>query len=176
MPGPTAEQRPSSTIPSVRRIQKSGPLGTTNYLYDGSNSMEEMDASGNVSRSNIRKDGLDEPLAEFRSGTTSYYEQDGIGSVLSLSNSSGTLASTYIYDSFGNPRPLREASPILIATLVVSSIPRPESMSTDTATTIERWAVHQRRPDRLRRRCRLLPICVQQPDNLVDPWGLGRIA
>jgi YD repeat-containing protein len=29
--------------PFGRRIQKSGPLGTTNYLYDGSNSMEEVD-------------------------------------------------------------------------------------------------------------------------------------
>ena len=32
---------------------------------------------------------------------TSYYEQDGIGSVSALSNSSGALASTYTYDSFG---------------------------------------------------------------------------
>jgi hypothetical protein len=39
--------------PFGRRIQKSGPLGTTNYLYDGSfqkgwNVVEELDSSGNV--------------------------------------------------------------------------------------------------------------------------------
>src|SRR5208337_677503 len=34
--------------PFGRRIQKSGPLGTTNYLYDGFNLLEEMDQSGNV--------------------------------------------------------------------------------------------------------------------------------
>lgn len=38
----------------------------------------------------------------MRSGSTSYYEADGLGSVTSLSNSSGALANTYTYDSFGN--------------------------------------------------------------------------
>jgi RHS repeat-associated protein len=38
----------------------------------------------------------------MRSGTTSYYQQDGVGSVTSLSSSTGSLANTYIYDSFGN--------------------------------------------------------------------------
>jgi len=40
-------------------------------------------------------------LAELRSGTTSYYQADGIGSITSLSNSAGALANTYTYDSFG---------------------------------------------------------------------------
>ncbi len=31
--------------PFGRRIQKSGPLGTTNYLYDGVNDIEEMGVS-----------------------------------------------------------------------------------------------------------------------------------
>src|SRR5579863_8970456 len=34
--------------PFGRRIQKSGPLGTTNYLYDGANSIEDVDNAGNV--------------------------------------------------------------------------------------------------------------------------------
>ena len=37
----------------------------------------------------------------LRGGTTSYYEQDGLNSVGSLTNSSGALAQTYTYDSFG---------------------------------------------------------------------------
>ena len=45
--------------------------------------------------------GIDEPLAILRSGTTSYYQQDGLGSSTSLSNSAGALANTYSYDSFG---------------------------------------------------------------------------
>ena len=31
-----------------------------------------------------------------------FYEQDGLGSITSLTGSSGSLAQTYTYDSFGN--------------------------------------------------------------------------
>ena len=34
--------------PFGRRIQKSGPLGTTSFLYDGRNVLQELDGSGNV--------------------------------------------------------------------------------------------------------------------------------
>ena len=87
--------------PFGRRIQKSGPLGTTNYLYDGVNSLEEVDQSGGVLARYAQSDLIDEPLSEFRAGTASYYQQDGVGSVSSLSNSAGALANSYTYDSFG---------------------------------------------------------------------------
>jgi RHS repeat-associated protein len=91
--------------PFGRRIQKSGPLGTTNYLYDGiyigSNVIEEVDANGNELARDIQGMGMDQPLAEFQSGMTSYYEQGELGSVSSLSNSAASLANTYVYDSFG---------------------------------------------------------------------------
>jgi RHS repeat-associated protein len=87
--------------PFGRRIQKSGPLGTTNYLYDGMNLLEEADNSGNVLTRYTQGEEFDEELAEVRSGTTSYYEADGLGSISSLSSSSGALANTYAYDSFG---------------------------------------------------------------------------
>ena len=97
--------------PFGRRIQKSGPLGTTNYLYDqtfdkvhrnnGSNVIEEMDNAGNVLSRYMQGQDMDQTFAELRSGTASYFEEDGIGSATSLSNTS-TLAATYAYDSFGN--------------------------------------------------------------------------
>jgi RHS repeat-associated protein len=87
--------------PFGRRIQKSGPLGTTNYLYDGPNAIEEVDNSGNVLARYTQGKSIDEPLAQLRPGTTSYYQQDGLGSVTSLSNSAGVLAETYGYDSYG---------------------------------------------------------------------------
>jgi RHS repeat-associated protein len=37
-----------------------------------------------------------------RSTTTGYYETDALGSVTSLTNTSGALAQTYTFDSFGN--------------------------------------------------------------------------
>jgi RHS repeat-associated protein len=88
--------------PFGRRIQKSGPGGTVNYLYDGMNVIEEVDNSGNLLARYTQGTGVDQPLTELRSGTSSYYQQDAIGSVTSLSNSSGALANTYTYDSFGN--------------------------------------------------------------------------
>ena len=71
------------------------------YLYDGKNILEEMDNGGNAVARYAQTRSLDEPLGEWRSGTTSYYEQDGLGSVTSLSSSSGALANTYTFDSFG---------------------------------------------------------------------------
>jgi RHS repeat-associated protein len=63
----------------------------------------ELDQSGNVSARYAQGSGLDQPLAEFRSGTASYYDQDGLGSVTSLNNSTSVLANSYSYDSFGKP-------------------------------------------------------------------------
>ncbi len=87
--------------PFGRRVQKSSPLSATNYLYDSANVVEEADGSGNLLAHYTQGTGIDAPLAEVRAGTTSYYEQDGLGSVSSLSSSAGVLASTYAYDSFG---------------------------------------------------------------------------
>ena len=44
---------------------------------------------------------MDQTFAELRSDVTSYFEQDGIGSITSLSNPASALANTYTYDSFG---------------------------------------------------------------------------
>jgi RHS repeat-associated protein len=89
--------------PFGRRIQKSGSGGTTNYLYDDANLLEEADSSGTVLARYTQGPGVDQPLAELRAGTTSYYQADGLGSISSLSNSTGGLANTYTYDSFGRP-------------------------------------------------------------------------
>ncbi len=87
--------------PMGRRIQKTSPSGTVNYLYDGANVLEEVDVAGNLLARYTQSLGVDQPMAVLRSSTTSYYEADGLGSVTSLSNSSGALANTYTYDSFG---------------------------------------------------------------------------
>jgi RHS repeat-associated protein len=89
--------------PFGRRIQKSFTQGTTvNYLYDGTNLIEELDSGGNVIARYSQGENVDEPLAQLRFGTTSYYNQDGLGSVTSLSDSGGLLANAYSYDSFAN--------------------------------------------------------------------------
>ena len=89
-----------------RRVQKAftqnSSTTTTNYLYDGVSSIQDVDQNGNVLARYEQSSNLDEPLAELRSGTTSYYQADGIGSITSLSSSTGVLANAYTYDSFGN--------------------------------------------------------------------------
>ncbi len=89
--------------PFGRRIQKSSPLGTTNYLYDGmsASAIDEVDSGGNALARYTLGPGIDQPLAELRSGTTSYYQQDGLDSITSLANGTGTLTGSYSYNPFG---------------------------------------------------------------------------
>jgi RHS repeat-associated protein len=75
---------------------------TTNCLYDGGNMVETVDEYGNIIARLAQGQGFDDLLAESTAGATSFYEQDGLGSVTSLTNSSGALAQTYTFDSFGN--------------------------------------------------------------------------
>lgn len=88
--------------PFGRRIYKSSSSGTSIYAYSGPNVIEEVDQSGGVVARYAQDSGIDQVLAELRSGTTSYYHQDGLNSVTSLSNAAGALAQTYTFDSFGN--------------------------------------------------------------------------
>ena len=91
--------------PFGRRIQKAftqnGTTTTADYLCSGYSLLEELDNSGNVVASYTPGLEFDEELSGLRSGTTDYYETDGLGSTTSLSNSAGALANTYTYDSFG---------------------------------------------------------------------------
>ena len=80
--------------PFGRRIYKSSSSGTSIYAYDGDNLVEETNAAGAVVARYSQGLNIDEPLAMLRSGTTSYYQADGLGSLTSLSNTSGALART----------------------------------------------------------------------------------
>lgn len=68
---------------------------------DGANSLEELDNAGNVLARYAATTDVDEPLSELRASTSSYYQQDGLGSVTSLSSSAPALTDTNTYDSFG---------------------------------------------------------------------------
>jgi RHS repeat-associated protein len=88
--------------PFGRRIYKSSSSGTSIYAYDSDNLIEETNSSGAAVARYTQTENIDEPLAMLRGGATSYYHLDGLGSVTSLSNTAGTLAQTYTFDSFGN--------------------------------------------------------------------------
>ena len=80
-------------------------LAPTVYLYDGpgitANIVEEMDNSGTMLARYTHGRQVDEPLAQLRDSTATYYEQDGLASITSLSDGIGGLANSYTYDSFG---------------------------------------------------------------------------
>ena len=84
------------------RVQKvftqSSATTTTNYLYDGNNAVADVDQNGNVLARYAATRNIDEPLVELRSSITSYYLQDGLGSVTSLTTPAGVVGN----DSFGN--------------------------------------------------------------------------
>lgn len=88
--------------PFGRRIQKSSSSATTNYIYDGANVIEQLNSAGAILNRFTDTQNVDEPLAITSSGVSNFYEQDGLGSVTSLTNSSGSLSQTYTFDSFGN--------------------------------------------------------------------------
>ena len=90
--------------PFGRRIQKSGPLGTTNYLYDGIRVAETSNASGGELSGYTQGPAVDEPLAILSGGATDYYQGDEQGSITALTNSSGTVVQNYVYDAYGNAR------------------------------------------------------------------------
>lgn len=88
--------------PFGRRIYKSSSSGTSVFAYDGDNLIEETGSTGTVVARYLQGLNIDEPLAMLRSSATSYYEADGLGSITSLSNSSGSIVNTYSYNSFGS--------------------------------------------------------------------------
>jgi RHS repeat-associated protein len=88
--------------PFGRRIEKISPTTTSIFVYEGPSLIETLNASGGVVARYTQPNKVDEPVAMQRGSTTSFYQADGLGSVTSLSNTSGTLSQTYTYDSFGN--------------------------------------------------------------------------
>ena len=87
--------------PFGRRIRKAFGSAATIYAYDGDNVIEELDSSGNVTTRYTQGAEIDEPLAIASAGGTYYYHADGLGSITSLTDASGQLAASYVYDSFG---------------------------------------------------------------------------
>ena len=87
--------------PFGRRIENVSPSGTTIYVYDGDNIIEELNAEGSLGERYTYGPGTDEPLMGHRQPKVFYYEADGLGSVTSLTDPTGAVAATYTYDSFG---------------------------------------------------------------------------
>src|SRR5262249_2206185 len=58
-------------------------------------------ASGGQLATYAQSLGIDDPFSMFRAGTASFYNADGLSTKTSLSDSSGAIVQSYVFDSFG---------------------------------------------------------------------------
>jgi RHS repeat-associated protein len=84
-----------------RRTGKTISGATTNYLYDGATSVQEL--SGSTVIANLLTGlGVDERFTRTDSSGTANFLTDALGSTLALTNSSGSSLAQYAYEPFGN--------------------------------------------------------------------------
>jgi len=84
-----------------RPVSRSINGTATYFIYDGWSLIGEYNASGSLVQKYIHGVNIDEILAKIDSTGTVFYHQDGLGSTVALTNSSGALAGSYQYDVFG---------------------------------------------------------------------------
>lgn len=90
--------------PTGRLWQVTGRDGqSTRFLYDGDQLSAEYDASGNLLRRYVHGTGDDDPLVWYEAGQPRWLHADHLGSIVSVSDSSGTLIETNAYDEYGIP-------------------------------------------------------------------------
>ena len=86
-----------------QRVQKIDSTGTTKHVWDGQNILLETDGSNIIQVVYTLQPMLyGNLISQRRSGTTSFYLFDGLGSTTQLANSTGSVTDSYLYDSFGN--------------------------------------------------------------------------
>jgi RHS repeat-associated protein len=93
--------------PAMRLYQTSGgSAGTTRFAYDGAALIAEYNSSNAMLRRYVHGPGTDEPLAWYEgSGTTDrrFLHADERGSVVAVTNSSGTTLNVNGYNEYGIP-------------------------------------------------------------------------
>lgn len=85
------------------RIQKTVGGAITNFLYNGPDIIGQYTSTwGTASAILTHGPGMDDPIMRVAGTTVQYYHQDGLGSVVSTTNQSGTTDGTARYDTWGN--------------------------------------------------------------------------
>jgi RHS repeat-associated protein len=85
-----------------RRSSKTVGGVTTTYLYDGLNLVGET--SGATVANYVFGPGVDEPLAQYRAGTLSYFDADGLGTIPVTNDSAGNAILSTSFDAWGVAR------------------------------------------------------------------------
>ncbi len=83
-----------------RRTTKTIGSTTTGSLYDGANPVQEL--SGATPTANLLSGGIDEVFQRTDSAGARNFLTDALGSTLALTDSSGTVQTSYTFEPFGN--------------------------------------------------------------------------
>ena len=86
--------------PFGRRVSKT-MNGTTSYLYDGMNPVQELSANGTPT-ANLLTGGADEYFQRTDASGPANFLTDALGSTIELTNPSGVSLAQYTYEPFGN--------------------------------------------------------------------------
>lgn len=88
-----------------RRIRKTGNFnsiyGTSYYLYSGQDILAEYLSWDNPIQY-VQGPGTDNPIQRISGASVQYYHQDGINSVVAMTDGSGATAGSARYDAWGN--------------------------------------------------------------------------
>jgi len=91
--------------PLGRRLEKVAGGATANYVYDGVDIVRETVSGGSTTTYGyIHGPGIDEPLARenVATGTLTYFHADGLGSIVKVTDTNGSVVLTRQYDAWGN--------------------------------------------------------------------------
>jgi RHS repeat-associated protein len=86
----------------VQRVQKQDSIGTTKHIWDGQNIFLETDVNNVIQVTYTLEPALyGDIISQRRSGITSFYLFDGLGSTTQLTNITGSVTDSLVYNSFG---------------------------------------------------------------------------
>jgi len=110
--GPTASFEYSAEGKRMKRVS-GGTTTFFGYDYAGVSGVDdvvtEFTSTGSVNATYVHGPRVDEPLG-MKTGTWSFYQRDGLGSVTRLTDGAGGTLSTYRYNGFGGIRSQTGAS------------------------------------------------------------------
>lgn len=88
-----------------RRIEKDiNGVAAAKYVYSGFDLIEERSGTGStVTASYVYAGGIDQPVKVIKGSSTYYFQQDALGNVTSLTDSTGSIVEQYSYDVYGKP-------------------------------------------------------------------------